>query len=463
MYARTVRGVGRRREATGTLVAALSLVTLTIGLDSVRERLSLASVVLLYLVAVVTIAAIGGLWPAVAAAVASDLLVNFFFVPPFHTLLVANRDHLITLVVYVVVAVTVALAVDVAAWQRASAARSGVEADLLARISAEPIGAGSTTVLLGHLRDTLRMESAALLETGSDGVERTVAGVGPSIGAAPSLSLPAGPRLRLAADGPAVFAPDPRFLRSIAAAAARAWQAERMAAEAARSRELAEIDRLRAALLAAVGHDLRTPLAAMKLAASSLRDEELVLSRAERSELLATVEVSVDRMVALVENLLDMSRLQAGALSVTIGPVGLDEVVARALLHVPQGGEVVVEVPEDLPLALVDAGLLERVVANLVANSCRLSPPGQPVTVVGRVVAGELHLAVVDHGPGLPVEYRPRLFQPFSRLDDSTAGGGLGLGLALAYGFVEAMGGTLTPSDTAGGGLTMTIAVREAP
>jgi two-component system sensor histidine kinase KdpD len=426
-----------------------------------RADLSLASVVLLYLVVVVATAVIGGLTAALAAAVASDLVVNFFFVPPYHTLNVEHRDQVITLVVYIAVAVTVSVAMDLAARQRAAAARTGVEAALLARISADPVGEGSVRNLLTHVRDTLHMDTAALVESRDSG-QHVVAIAGRDLTGTPALSIPTADGLTLVLEGPPVFAPDPRFLRRIAAAAARTLQAERLAEQAVHARELAEIDRLRSALLAAVGHDLRTPLAGIKAGVSSLRDPDLPLQPAQREELLATVEESADRMADLVENLLALSRLQAGALSVHARPVALDEVVAVAVLHQESDADIDVDVPDDLPLAYADPGLLERVVANVLANALKANPTGTPVQVFGRTSPGQLELRVVDHGPGIPTADRERVFQPFQRLDDRSAAGGLGLGLAIARGFVEAMNGTIAATDTPTGGLTMLITIPAA-
>jgi two-component system sensor histidine kinase KdpD len=244
---------------------------------------------------------------------------------------------------------------------------------------------------------------------------------------------------------------------ALAAAAARTLQAERLAEQAAQARELAEIDRLRAALLTAVGHDLRTPLAGSKAAVTSLRDTELALPAAAREELLATIEESTDQMAALVENLLAMSRLQAGALAVAARPIALDEVVSAAVLYTP---DVIVQVPDDLPLTHADPGLLERVVANLVANARRAGPP---VRVTGIQVEHLLQLQVIDHGPGVPDADKERMFAPFQRLHDHPTDAGLGLGLAIARGFTEAMGGSVTASDTPAGGLTMTVTLPAAP
>jgi two-component system, OmpR family, sensor histidine kinase KdpD len=443
----------RARMTTAALLGMLGLAALTAVLTHLRTNLVLASIVLIYLAAVVAIAAVGGLWPGIAAAVASDLLVNFFFVEPLHTFTVEHGDNLITLLVYVGVAVTVAVAIDLAARQRAAAARVGIESALLARITAEPIGQGSVITLLTHVRDTLGMDTAALIHTGHR--PHIVAIVGPPPTDAPTLAVPAGDGLQLVVDGPAMFAPDPKFLTRLAAAANHTWQAERLAADAAAARELAEIDRLRTALLTAVGHDLRTPLAGIKASVSSLRDPDIPLTEPQQAELLETIEESADRMDALVENLLAMSRLRAGALSVHPRPVALDDVVAAALIHTPHA-QVVLDIPEQLPAVQADPGLLERAIANIIANADKARPAHLPIAMYATSSANQVHLYIADRGPGVPPEDRERIFAPFQRLDDTSATG-LGLGLAIARGFTEAMAGTLTVADTLGGGLTMIL------
>lgn len=243
----------------------------------------------------------------------------------------------------------------------------------------------------------------------------------------------------------------------------------RLAEQAAHARELTAADTMRTALLAAVGHDLRTPLAGVKAAVTSLRQDDVAWTPSETAELLATIEESADRLTGLVANLLDMSRLQAGALSVHLRPVALDEVVPAALgdlaygdLSYGSGGATAVgiEVAEALPMVLADSGLLERVVANLVQNALRYAAD-QSVLVTARRIADQIELAVVDHGPGIPVTAREQVFAAFQRLGDSagTGGVGVGLGLAVARGFVTAMGGTLVAAETQGGGLTMTVAL----
>ncbi|GAA5181329.1 hypothetical protein GCM10023322_15710 [Rugosimonospora acidiphila] len=426
-------------------------------LSAMLERDNLTNAALLYLVPVVVVAAVGGVWLGLAAAVASDLLLNWYFVPPVHTLTVDRRGNLIALLVYVLVAVSVSVAVDLAARQRAAAARSGVEAELLARITATPVVDQSLNQLLGHVRDTFDLRGVALMEHGA-----LVAAVGEPITSAPTLEVEAAPGLRLLAAGPDLLDDDRRLLGRLATAAARTLEAQRLAEQAAKAAQLAEVDRVRTAILAAVGHDLRTPLSSIKAAASSLRAGDVAFSTQDREELLETVEESTDRLDDLVENLLAMSRLQAGVLSVQARPVALDEVVARALLHAAPGAALEVAVGDDLPLVSADPGLLERVVANLVNNAVTASA-GSAVTLCASVAPATVDLAVVDHGCGVPPADQERMFAPFQRLDDRTANGGLGLGLAIARGFTEAMGGALHPADTPGGGLTMTVTLPRAP
>jgi two-component system sensor histidine kinase KdpD len=217
---------------------------------------------------------------------------------------------------------------------------------------------------------------------------------------------------------------------------------------------------MRNALLAAVSHDLRTPLAGIKAAATALRAEGLVLSGEDRAELMATIDESADRLGTLVDNLLDMSRLQAGVVTPALTPCDLPAVVDRAQswIDVADRPRLVEDWPDDVPPVLADPGLLERVAANLLANAARHAPQG-PLRVTAAAVGARVELRVVDRGPGVPEADRDRLFAPFQRLGDRPGGQGLGLGLAVARGLTEAMGGTLTAEDTPGGGLTMVVAL----
>jgi two-component system sensor histidine kinase KdpD len=248
---------------------------------------------------------------------------------------------------------------------------------------------------------------------------------------------------------------------AFAAQAAAAYEHDELREEAAQMAPIAEANRMRTALLAAVSHDLRTPLASAKAAVSGLLSRDVQLSRGDQRELLEAADQSLDRLAALVENLLDMSRLQAGALKVLNSPTPLDEVVSRALDALgPVSASVRVDVPRDLPDVRSDPGLLERVIANLVENAVRHSPPELSPLLTASAIADRVEIRVIDRGPGIPRESHDAVFAPFQRLGDTDNKTGIGLGLALSRGLTEAMGGTLTPEETPGGGLTMVISLR---
>jgi two-component system sensor histidine kinase KdpD len=452
---RPTPGVPMGRRRTGLAVALVGLPLLTLVLVLTEGALGLGSVLLLYLLADVVVAAIGGLPAGLLAAGVSVLAANWFFVPPFHTLAVETGDSVIELVVFAVVALIVSLTVDLAARDRAHATRSALEAALLARFAATPAAELSLSDALERVRTTFGMTSAALVRqpTATTAARTVVASVGPRSDTPPSIRITAGPGLVLEAHGPALFAEDRRLLERLAAVAARAWEGQLLAAQAD---ALAETDRGRSALLAAVGHDLRTPLTGLKAAVSSLRQDDIAWSEDEEQELLATIEDSSDRLTELIANLLDMSRLEVGGITAHATTVAVDEVVSRAVLGVPSD-VLSMDVPDDLPLVRADPGLLERVVANLVDNARRHSPPGSRFEVTAGATATHVHVRVLDHGQGVASDQWSTMFEPFQRLDDRSASTGVGLGLAIVKGFCEAMDVAVVPSITPGGGLTMTL------
>ncbi len=455
-----VGGLGRRRHITGAIVALLGLPLLTLLLAHARDALSLEGQVLLYLLAVVVIAVIGGLAIALASAVAAAFLINYFFVKPEHTLEVAQGEQALALAVFLIVAAVVSWAVEAAARRARAAESAAQQAETLSELAHSDFEErDSLHGVLERARDSFGMESVTLSarqHPSGDWIDVDNAGWAPPGEEAPlRFDVPIGTELRLVGRGPALFAEDQRVLRAFADAARTAYEGQRLSERAGEARELAAADRQRTALLAAVGHDLRTPLAGIKASVSTLRQTDVEWSDEQRRELLAAIEESADRLGAVVENLLDASRLEAGALSVQPVPVALDEVIAGVLLAVPGAREsVTVDVPEDLPLVSADPGLLERVLANLIENAVRHG--GGPVEVVA--TAGELsaRVKVVDHGPGVPAAQRERLFEPFER---AAAGSpqGAGLGLTVAKGFTEAMDGVLIADSSDGGGLTMRL------
>ena len=237
----------------------------------------------------------------------------------------------------------------------------------------------------------------------------------------------------------------------------------RYAGQSAAVRPIVEADRMRMMLLAAVSHDLRTPLAAAQAAVSCLRADDVQLTAEDHVELLAAADESLTQLTQLVASLLDVSRLQAGALPVFPRPADLDEIVARCLNGIaPQAGTVTVRLPSGLPRVMVDPPIMERVIANLTVNALRYSPSGLPPLLTASARDGRVILRVVDYGPGVPEADRDRIFAAFQRLGDTRSTIGVGLGLTVSRGLTEAMSGTLDPEQTPGGGLTMAVSVPAA-
>jgi two-component system, OmpR family, sensor histidine kinase KdpD len=476
-------GLTVRRRLLGALLALLLLTGLTVGLSLQRARLNLTSEVLLFLLAVVAVALTGGIWPALGAAVAGSLLLNYYFIAPLHRWSIAEGNNVLALIVFTAVAAMVSRVVDLAARRTTEAARATAEAETMSTLAGSVLrGQSALPALLDQVRRTFSMTSATLLEKGPSNppggpvpsdvpVDRrgwhVVANAGEETCRRPEdgdTDVPVAEDLALVLRGRPLPASDRRVLGAFAAQAAAALQQGRLAEAAAAAAPLAAADRTRTALLAAVSHDLRTPLSAAKAAVTSLRSSDIEWTAVEKEELLATAQESLDRLIRLVENLLDVSRLQAGAVSVFVRPVGLDELVPLALDDLgPAGQSVQLQVPAELPAVLADSALLERVIANLAGNAVRYAPPGQPPLITASGLGGWIELRVIDRGPGIPATERERVFAPFQRLGDRDNTTGVGLGLALSRGLVESMGGSLLPEDTPGGGLTMVVALPAAP
>ncbi|MET8641851.1 sensor histidine kinase KdpD [Streptomyces sp. NPDC004675] len=462
---RTAR-LGRVRIIWGWLVGVLGPALLTFLLTGLSPEVGLANDMLLFLALTVAAALLGGLVPSLVSAVAGSLLLNWFFTPPVHTLTIADPKNIVAIVIFVGVAVSVASVVDLAARRTHQAARLRAESEILSFLAGSVLrGETSLEALLERVRETFGMESVALLERESDVAPWTCAGsVGPRPSQCPEdadVDMPVGDHMALALTGRVLPAEDRRVLAAFAAQAAVVLDRRRLQEEADQARTLAEGNRIRTALLAAVSHDLRTPLAGIKASVSSLRSDDVEWSEQDRAELLEAIEEGADRLDHVVGNLLDMSRLQTGTVAPIIREIDLDEVVPMALGGVPENS-VELDIPETLPMVLVDKGLLERVVANLVENAVKYSPQDEPVLVSASALGNRVELRVVDRGPGVPDEGKDRIFEPFQRYGDAPRGAGVGLGLAVARGFTDAVGGTLNAEDTPGGGLTMVVSLRVA-
>ena len=474
-----------RRQIAGYVLAAALAPALTVTLAPFRTGINLTSDVLMFLVAVIVVALVGGFIPGVLAAVVGSLLLNYYFTPPIHLWTIAQANNALALGVFVAVALLVAWVVDIAARRTTQAARANAESELLTTTAGSVLrGQQGLSALLERIREAFGMDSVTLLECGAaDGsppagasAERlrgmpgswhAVASTGANPVTRPGdadVEVPVTDRLSLALRGRPLPAADRRVLGAFATYAGVALEQQRLSAEAQAARPIAAADRMRTALLAAVSHDLRTPLASAKAAVTSLRSRDVDWAAEDHDELLATADESLDRLTHLVDNLLDMSRLQAGALSLFPRPAGLDEIVSRALDNLdPAAQGITVDIPESLPEINVDPAILERVIVNLTENALRYSPPGHPPLLTASALGGRVELRVVDRGPGIPEKDRDRMFVPFQRLGDTDNTTGVGLGLALSRGLTEAMGGTLTAEDTPGGGLTMTVSVPAVP
>ncbi|MEV8050086.1 sensor histidine kinase KdpD [Streptomyces bacillaris] len=453
--------LGRARIVWGWLVGVLGPALLGLLLKTVVPDLGLANDMLLFLTLTVAAALLGGMLPALASAAVGCLLLNYFFTTPFHRFTVSDPKNIVAIVIFVGVAVSVASVVDLAARRTHQAARLRAESEILSFLAGSILrGENSLDALLERLRETFAMDSVALLERDSEVEPWSCAA---AVGGRPvgrpedaDVDIPVGDNLALVLSGRALRAEDRRVLGAFAAQATVALDRQRLVGQAQEARELAESDRFRTALLAAVSHDLRTPLAGIKASVTSLRSHDVTWSETDREALLEGIEEGADRLAALIGNLLDMSRLNTGTVVPMIRETDLDEVVPMALSGVPEGS-VELDIPETLPMVAVDRGLLERIVANIVENAVQYSPAGCPVLVS----AGSLHdrvvLRVVDRGPGVPDTAKEHIFEPFQRLGDAPRGAGVGLGLAVARGFTEAIRATLTAEDTPGGGLTMVL------
>ncbi|SDG52768.1 two-component system, OmpR family, sensor histidine kinase KdpD [Sinosporangium album] len=463
----------RARLRAGWLLAALAQPALTAALYPFREDAGLPVEILLFLLVVVIVALVGGMWPAVTAAVFGFLLLNYYFTPPLDQFTVSDPKNLFALLVYVLIAVMVSAVVGLAARRTREAARAGADAEVLSTLAGHVLrGEHALNSLLGRLRETFVLTSVTLLErvpgtvpTPGDQndpdawrIVATSGGTPCTCPGAADTEMVIDEELILALRGRLLDASDRRVLEAFAAEAAVALRQQRLAEQAERARPLAEADRMRTALLAAVSHDLRTPLASAKAAIESLRATDVDWSEQDKEELLATADESLVKLARLVSNLLDMSRLQAGVLGLVLQPVALEDVVPRAVDDIgPLSERVRAGISPSIPQVLADPTLLERILVNLISNAVRYSPQETVVLITASGHRDHVEIRVIDRGTGIPPEEHDRVFLPFQRLGDRDNHTGVGLGLALSRGLAEAMGGTLIPDETPGGGLTMIL------
>ena len=458
-----------RRRILGFVLALGGGPLVTWLLVTLRSDESITSDVLTFQLLVVLVALVGGIWPALFAALLSGLTLDFFFVSPLYTVSVGEPLHLLALALYVVNAVLVSVVVDTAARRSRQARRAAAESELLASIAGSVLrGQDALQALVDRTREAFRLNEVRLkaldgsiLASSSLSEFEAEAGAGTETVSRAASTIAVGDRATLELCGPDLAASERRLLGVIAAQMDQALEHRDLAATASEVGPLAVADRMRSALLAAVGHDLRRPLTAATAAVSGLRSTEVELSSHDRTELLDTAQESLDTLADLVTDLLDVSRVEAGVLAVSMHAIDVEDVIVPALDELELGPDRV-ELAldgDERPPVLADEVLLQRVLVNLLSNAVRFSPEGAKVRLSASAFRGRVELRVVDSGPGVPGERRDEIFVPFQRLGDTDNSTGLGLGLALSKGFVEGMGGTIEAEDTPGGGLTMVVSL----
>ena len=456
--------LSHQRLVAGWVTAIALPAALTAALRPLRVEVGLSTDLMVFLTGTVAVALLGGLWPAVVMAVIGSLALNWFFTDPVGRFTIAEPENVFALLVFVLVAVAVSSVVDLAARRSAEAFRSRAEASALAAVSRSVLsGQDTAAAVVERVRQTFGLSAVALLERAGTAGWTTVASSGddPPITPAQADSVTdVDERRILALRGRPLPAGDRRALDAFASQAGVVLEQRRLRAQAEQARVLEQSDAARTALLAAVSHDLRTPLATIRASVDVLTNPALALAEDDRRDLVDTLAVATTRLERLIDNLLDMSRLQIGGLHPRLRPASLEEVVPAVVE--PYGRAVRLEVPEDLPLIHTDPGLLERVLDNITSNAVRHSPADEPVLVLASASDREVEVRVVDRGPGVPEVDRAAIFEPFRRLGDGHPEG-VGLGLAVADGLARAVGAELSAEDTPGGGLTMVLRVpREA-
>ncbi|GAB7069404.1 sensor histidine kinase KdpD [Mycobacterium hodleri] len=425
--------------------------------------LGIAGETALFFVGVLVVALLGGVAPAMLSALLSGLLLNYFLTAPRFSFTIAEPDSAVTEVVLLAMAIAVAVLVDRAANRTREARSASQEAELLSLFAGAVLRGADLETLLERVRETYQQRAVSVLRSGS--------GIVACVGESPCVTVDSADTAIEVGDdefwmllaGRQLAARDRRVLGVVARQAVGLIKQRELTEEAGKVHAIAQADELRRSLLSAVSHDLRTPLAGAKAAVSSLRAEDVGFSPEDTAELLATVEESIDQLTALVGNLLDSSRLAAGVVSPRLSRVYLEEAVQRALVGIDKGAtgfarsamsRVKVEVGDAVVMA--DSGLLERVLGNLIDNALRYAPDSV-VRINAARVGDRVLLNVADEGPGIARGTEDQVFEPFQRLGDFDNTTGVGLGLSVARGFVEAMGGTVQATDTPGGGLTVII------
>jgi len=427
------------------VASVLAVSAVTGFIELLKPHVPVLSLGVLYIFAVLPIAIVWGRLYAIAVSVLSMLAFNLLFLPPLYTVTISDSRNWFALAVFLVTAVVVS---ELAARSR----RQARESALLARIATSLLEHGSVSDELERIgaeaADALQVETARIeLGPEPDPDSYPLAVANRRVGTI-HLERPRRGSARTRR----------RLLPALASLLGVAIDRERLAREALDAEALRRADVMKTALLRAVSHDLRTPLMAILTSASALSRDDLDLDAADRADLLATILTEAERLDSLVDNLLDLSRLQAGAVQPEPAPWAIDDLVVQALGEMgPRAARVEVSLPDHSPIARVDSQQVERVLVNLIENALKYSPPDEPVRV--QVASHGTHgvVRVIDHGPGVASDETERIFEPFHRGRSAGSVRGAGLGLAIARGFAEASGGRVWVESRDGQGATFTL------
>jgi two-component system sensor histidine kinase KdpD len=467
----------RRIRAALVAVAAPSAVTLLAALPS---GVSAATAALLYVLAVIAAVLVAGFWAGLATSVLAFLALNFFFTEPLHTLSVQKVEDIVALVVFLLVSAIVGTLLSTALLMRARAERREREARLLQHLrmrlaERQPL----EQVLHKMAQGITELFELSRCEIVADALGTSPVVVGPpegtgEPGSGESEVFPMVGRAR--EEGRIVVEPGPsregladherEVIRTFATQIAFALESTRLSDEAERARVEADVNRARAALYSSVSHDLRTPLASITAAVTSLLDDEATLGEGDRRELMETIRQEAARLNRLVGNLLHLSRIRAGGVVPARTPTDISEVIEGVVARLRptlQHHRVRLVLRENLPEVPLDVMLIDQALTNLLENAARFSPQGSEIAVFATTWGGDMQIRVSDQGPGIPVEERERVFEPFVRSDGASRSG-TGLGLAIARAIVEAHGGRIRVEGAPTGGTSMTIRLPvEAP
>ncbi len=463
---RSLPPIERRRRLLGWVLAVALPAGAAAALVAADQHVDLAADLVIMLLAVLGAAAVGGIGPGAVAALWANLLANWWFIPPVSGLSISRAEDALALTAFLVVALVIGSAVSTSARRTSDARRARADAAALAALAGTAAASSDpVTALLEQLRVATGARAARLRSTGESSPEDELASD------QRQLTFPVDADLEVRLTGTHLRGLDPDITAAFLHQLALAIEQRRLRAAEEDAHRVAHVNELRATLLAAVSHDLRTPLATVKAASSTLVQLDGALEPADRIELARSVEAGVDRLTAVVTNLLEMSRIRAGAVELDLRPVQIDEIVHRSVLAVAHRGvRIEVGLSDDLPPVHADAALLEHVVTNLLDNACKWSPDGAWVDVDSLLLPSPqtgsntsppdtLVLRVIDRGPGIAVEDRARVRLAFERAHTASMDGdvpydtagieGTGLGLSVATGFCSLMGITLVFDDTA--------------